>query len=772
MLKNSIKDILLSKGYVYYEITPKDCPSPLFINQGKRIKQIGVMMASLASLGYALDAKALRLLQAVSDDVLNAVYREVYDYLFAKTGAGHKKDLVFYPQFPAVDNIPLEDKYFYAMIHYLTVAIKDFGCYINPYTYQATEEEMAKVRLPFNEKNKPTVIKLCVNPDQFFQILSDYACDSLTAPVAIPDVKKPGIIDVFTLCIDANKPLPVPSEIPFKENMAWFVGQCINLCGSVELFIVKCPVAPYVKTVTDVLRLYAVLSGSSPMVNDRTKFHSLPRMARRWLLKMLDGILGERSEAVEEFAQRRELWLRAFERLHPGEYQHEYAFAYTAARDLRDDSIITWMGSVDAAHKSGDPYRYLELLSQRPGVYARRLDYLLRDQSFNLYSLATRVGFPTLVLREWKKISDKVSIPVLFQLRDHFLCRLDGVKGPRAITFNVPSGKKTHVEQDTREPIGKAVIDTVIHQIDEAIGRQLATKSKKCAKVYIEGGRGSLSNYALPTNDRAVSDNVKDVPFGSYVELVDDTKTVIRLFTHWKNIDGGKYGQERVDIDLSAQFLNEDFSCGGMLSWHSLGGLGGDVAAFSGDVTNAPDGAWEFIDIRVPSIRKKFPKIRYVVMSNNAYTGQSFSDVPELFSGFMLRESLGERGDLYEPSTVAAKFDLKQESDRQSLAVVVDLWTLRVYKVDQPLPSGGAIAASSLTAIGALVRKAVSPRTSLMEALAIADGGNGKYIELVSHPKDADLIIGESENADIHPWDQEKISNLLQKGIDFSENQD
>ena len=59
-----------------------------------------------------------------------------------------------------------------------------------------------------------------------------------------------------------------------------------------------------------------------------------------------------------------------------------------------------------------------------------------------------------------------------------------------------------------------------------------------------------MSKYALPGNDRNVSESFKAIPKGSKIDVDLKDKQIIRLFTYWKNakIDGF---EERIDNDLS-----------------------------------------------------------------------------------------------------------------------------------------------------------------------------------------------------------------------------
>ena len=84
------------------------------------------------------------------------------------------------------------------------------------------------------------------------------------------------------------------------------------------------------------------------------------------------------------------------------------------------------------------------------------------------------------------------------------------------------------------------------------------------------------------------------------------------FFIYWKQ-------HARVtDYDLSVQLLDEDFMLAGQVSYTNLSSAG---AVHSGDITEAPDGASEFIDVDLSAV-----KARYVVPTVNVFSGEGFDD--------------------------------------------------------------------------------------------------------------------------------------------------
>ena len=669
----------------------------------------------------------------------------------------------------------MAELYINAMLHYISVAFKDLG--LCEEAYYPETEEYKKVRLPFNEEHKPTVLRIVTTEKECVEkTLIPFFLDNFSSPVAISSVALFNLKEIVAYLNGNGYSIPVPNKIPFKENMAHYVGIVTDTFGGLKGYLKTFEDAgkpingshfPFMTSVTDYLRLYCVISNGSAMLDGKTKFKSQPRIVRRWFLSGLEAILDFNPSAVQEFAERREIWIRAFEYLHPGEFK-EYREVNDAAYNLRQDEITTYNGELEKALAT-DLAQALKLLKDRPGVFARRLDALLRNPK---YADVNHSRF----LMEWEKAASGVSVPVLYQLRDHLIARNSEKdkkhKFGRSFVIKTEKGSKTHYEdKDERLPLRSDDVLWAITSIDRAIADQLGKNGG--TKVYFSDPVNSFSNYALPTNDRAVSANLQDVPFGSYIELESkEGFNVVRLFTHWHDIVKKEhfnlYGQGRVDIDLSAQMFGEDFSSKGCLSWHSLGPNGKGIV-FSGDITAAPQGANEYIDVDLKIFRQVNPDVRYIAIVNNVFTGQAFGDIPECFSGAMLRSGL-ESGELFEPSSVVAKFDLHQDSTQQSLALILDVVDMRLYKIDQPMLGCYAIAANYISATGNVIRKAVSEKTMLSAALQAAING-GRLIPVYDQ-SDAEIIIGLDEKANVHPWDQEKISKIIMQPLDKVENKE
>jgi hypothetical protein len=143
-------------------------------------------------------------------------------------------------------------------------------------------------------------------------------------------------------------------------------------------------------------------------------------------------------------------------------------------------------------------------------------------------------------------------------------------------------------------------------------------------------------DVALPLSGRASEGGFAVLPRGSRAPVTGD---VLRFFTYWRQAG------RTTDYDLSVLLLDDDFLEAGQVSWTNYHH---DGVVHSGDLTDATDGATEFID--VPHTTGG----RYVVPQVNIYSGEYFDEVAESMFGYQTRTA-DQRGAPFEPRTVRAR---------------------------------------------------------------------------------------------------------------------
>ncbi|MFD8643390.1 hypothetical protein ACFV14_24205 [Streptomyces zaomyceticus] len=410
-------------------------------------------------------------------------------------------------------------------------------------------------------------------------------------------------------CVDG----PQPETITVRENRA-----VVNLAR------LRAGAAPLLDTVTDVLRLACALAEGDVTLREPTRFRALPRPYRRALLAGLDAVVAASPAKLADVSAHREAWKRLGERLHPHEYPHwpDAAEVFAVARGER--TVPSLDSRVEELLGRGDVTGAAELLAAAaPGRLFRAVDRLLRDAADGKERDA--------VLAAVARAAPEVSGRVVLSVGEHVRNRADG-KRERRVFVNREG--RAWVADDTRPPLTDSVRERLVEVLDAETRRRLPDPGH----LLIDP---DVLDVALPLSGRAASAGLGVLPRGSVSPVEGE---LLRFFTYWRE------AARTTDLDLSALVLDEDFAT---VTWLSYTALTDVEGRHSGDITEAPDGASEFIDLRLGAVRGT-----YIVPQVHVFSGEGFDEVAEGFFGFMLRE--GEQGGRpFEPRTVRMKSDLR-----------------------------------------------------------------------------------------------------------------
>lgn len=411
---------------------------------------------------------------------------------------------------------------------------------------------------------------------------------------------------------------------------------------------------------TDVMRIAYALSADDAdlSLKENVKF-KLTTSERRNMLVLLEGLRGQ--TLAEDMMRNRERWLRLGEKLKPTKYAERFPNVAMAFHDLRNNHkrIPTFNKAMESVIRSRTvDQAFVDQMATRPGEFARKIDFMLRE-----------AADPQIVITGLEKIVAGLTDKLLLELRKYFRSR-----DRLAQRMFVPKGQinKVQIVPDNRQAIPSVVIDAVC---DICTNELLSRYSKKSSlgKVWIDP---ALRDVLMPFNRRGDTSAVGSIATkGSRFPFTGD---VIRGFVWWKN------GETRVDVDLSIVTFDKNFNNLGHVAYTCLRGAG---MQHSGDITDAPNGASEFIDMDVNVVRQS--GVRYVALSVISYTGQPFNSF-ESFAGFMERDAL-RSGKVYEPESVALRFDISSAT-KQHMPVIFDLVDRKVIYADMSLSTVGSCA--------------------------------------------------------------------------------
>jgi stress response protein SCP2 len=670
--------------------------------KGNDVLASGIIAAfnvNLQSLGYTLALETVEHLKTLNPGQIEYLMKDLSRLLSELTGV--RKYYPMYPDFPAqVMDASDAELYWNAILHYFSVAVSDVThdpsmVWLPQYVKtprHSTRSSSFSLEKALSAATTPyRVLQMGTEQD-----LRDIASNLVSANTSISEQDKQ---DLRWLIV--NGYLPFIAEIPNKENLA--------LIGSVMLLSPAfATVAPFFKTATDVLRLAVAFFGGDVSLAVHTKFTTIPRKVRKTIL----GLLSNCSNVAEDMLRWSERWKRLGERLHPGQYAKQYPAVAKAFKELQNKQIKSFDSKIVSYIAHDNWHGVVELLSTRPGDFSRRLDHMLR--SWPDPSVVATFG----------RIAEKVSTPVLLQVMNHFKHRHSDLR----IFF--PKGNISKVKAiPNKLPDVPALGQRCVVTTCEQTLVQRFSKLPSLKNVFLDP---RLENYNVPFSQRSASNSLRTLVRGSRVKI-DGLQGTIRFFIYWKE------KEERVDVDLSAMMFDENWQYKEHISYFNLRG-GGQVKAFhSGDITSAPEGACEFIDVDIKSLQAVGG--RYVIMCLNSFTKQNFSDMQDCIAGWMLREK-SQSGEIFEPSTVQDRIDVTTDADAV-LPLAIDVVDRKVIWLDMAYSAGWgfnnvATNFNKITMVGRAFTELHKP--NLYDLLHLHAQARGT---LVGSEEEADIVFSE-----------------------------
>lgn len=639
------------------------------------------LSANLHSFGRSLSGDLLRGIADLSHAAASDLARDLTGAVRGQVGADLSVAKPMYPNFPRqVMEASDAELYVNAVMHYLGDAV---GVRVLP-RYRLRRRDLLDEVVHTQQLQVATP-----------QMVTGHLERLLRSAVAWAPAQR----DFMSAVLAERPDLVVADElptIPNRENAALFA-----VLRGPEL------VLDNLVSVTDVLRVAVVLSGGEPSLADPPRFGRFSRPARRTLLAAIDRAPGD---LTEDMSRHPELWKRLGERLHPGEHAVRFPRALAAFTAVRSKQARSIASQVETTLP--DTVAVAHLLRTRPGELVRRLDHLLRVDPATSEQVLD-------VVRAMKAPSLQVVVQAL--------AALSTANGRPALRIFVPKGAvgSAHIVRDTRPPLPAETVVSVRTALQDKALEILRTATP-LGRTFVDP---ELKAYTVPFGVRSASRSLRTVGRGTRVPLPE--KDTLRLFVHWRDVDAAT----RTDLDLSALMLDENFEQAGQVAYYSMRNR---YAWHSGDITSAPQGASEFLDVHLPGALDA--GVRYVAMTVHCYTRQAFQEVPDCFAGFMSRAA-PQSGEIYEPTTVENRFDLAADS-RSATPMVFDLvqrtaiWLDLNVDVERKLQRNLADSAADVSKLLRAVLQRPAP--TLFDLLLLHARARG---EVVTTRSDADTIF-------------------------------
>ena len=650
------------------------------------------IQAELMNLGFMLNKDAFHAAELAPREWLLSFHNEALGHLRKALGA-HRNFRPFYGNFPTqVMEMSDIELFVNAFVHYLSDGkwepnkkLKERGI-----SFENTEFKIIKLG---NENDFRNIFTRLVSVNSS---LTD--ADKLTVAWFVDTYKAEG--------------LSVPEVIPFKETLCILAAKGLNV---------------KVKQATDVLRVAVYLSGgdislpSIPKVTvkevhpgwrqwffeslktaqeqarESFKFKKFTRAERRQIL----GLLEKTTLDVSEMQGRLGRWLRLGEVLHPGEYAAKFPKTHAAFRDLRNQSkfekIRTFHGRVDLAFAK-DWRSGVALLAERPGEFARKLDWMVRTFE------------PTPVLNQFAEIGDKISSKVLFELYNHF----DARTKPEAVRSIMLKGNQSKMQVlEPLAPLSEGLAERIKATIFGILQEKISGLPS-LGKVWIDP---KLKDVPVPFAMRSVNSAVKTYVRGTRIPFRADAK-VVRPFIHWFDDNGS------VDLDLSVGFYSETLQSLGAISFHNL--RNHDLnCTHSGDIRHRQGACAEYVDVDIQRCLSK--GVRYAMVQVNNYDGRPLHAVKDCVFGLMEREK-PVANEIFVPKTITNCMGIANESSTVNICML-DLQEKNYIWMDMETAGNFAmyesVADKTLDMIKSLLG---TPKISVYDLLKLHADARGSHV--------------------------------------------
>lgn len=599
---------------------------------------------NVEAYGYTFGDDVIKTIMTYTRPALIEFHRKLIPMLMALRGA----DVLYTPMYPGFPEQVAEasdaELFVNAILHYWT-----FG--------QWRPEYRVGKRLPLLNAEKKTVLTIGTEDDLAEVFVNLCASKTSLSKQDLADIK----------AIIASKPAFVerlPETIPMKENAAYISNLLMQAdpSGNYEA------ISRYMKTATDVLRLIVAMSDGDLSLASPTHFKHMRRPERRLIM----GLLSRLGKVDEDMFRYRDEWIRIGEILHPGKFTNAMYKDIIKCFDMlrNEKKPLYFGGKVETLLEQGDVVAASELLKSRPGEFARRLDKLIRA--------AKTPADVNRVLNKFASVAEKVSTPVLLQVRQAFIERSEKKRDTR-VFFPKGNVARAIIVPNELPDIDEIACLTVCNVCNRTL-KDIYAGRKHMGNVYIDE---AMKDYIVPFSQRSASSGNKTLVRGSKVPLGGNAN-VVRGFIWWTNTKNS-----RVDIDLAASILDEDFNFLGEVAYYHLkeAKFGG---YHSGDIVDGGpengDGVAEFVDVNIDSVVKNGG--RYIAYQVYAFTRYPFCNLPNCRFGWMERSDLND-GEIFEPSTVETAIKL-QANDTTSVPVLFDCVERRFIWMDMNLDIYGA----------------------------------------------------------------------------------
>ena len=484
---------------------------------------------------------------------------------------------------------------------------------------------------------------------------------------------------------------------------------------------------------SDVIRLVEALQFKKYESKDIKKLN-LRNQDRKLLTRVLDYIFEHGVCDLRTCYEKRKLWKGLLHHLH---YKAKNETAAQFLDAIRGDELRSVYSDFERAMGEGRIKDAVDVLRDEKGTGAvlRNLDYLLSRCETD-----DEVDYVLDVIDGKNKI-------LLIQLLLHYYTANPDAR--RVFRFQKFGLMHLHEETAKEARARRTALDAqAVSRINMHLWSALEGACKgTLGKVYADE---DMKRIALPLQEGTSMGGVGTLARGSRLPIPDGKK--IRAFTYWELVD---------DIDLSAFGVSED---GEQIefSWRNLfdeddDPMNDEAIVFSGDEVSGYDGGSEFFDINLDAFKEDYPRMRYVVLCNNVYSGDPFSACL-CKAGYMMRDE-EDSGEVFEPKTVKSSFAITCASTFAYL-YAIDLQTREIVWLNVSRDSRERVAGETKMAF-------LLDYLNVTDVINLHDFAYMLATEVVDDPSRADVVFSDTYQPSregvelIRSYDFERVMQLL-----------
>ena len=562
------------------------------VNETLSIEELATLIKKFEGYGYIF-SKELAI--AISKEERNVIIDKLKSVIKVIENFKSDKDyVVFYKNFPdEVINMSEAELYINQILHYWIGYLP------------SNSENIIKEDVEPSKLVKATELKLIDD-----EIIEKLFIDLLSSNVTLSEQY------LDDVCV-----LTHSKSIEELENYMEYI-QMKETLTTVSSYILKKEgvLIGNFKTATDILRLIAKISGDE-LNNKHIHFAYFSRAELSQLMTKLENL----QNPMPDIKRYSKPW-HTFFKLYAKKINFKKYPKVRKAVDMLfgDISYMTERGKINEQIKrlptmsEEDLDNFVKEFTIFYGDYVREILSLLNKAKENQYEKLL-IGLENCV--------DKVNTRVLFQLYDRIInLKAKDKTVPRLVNSK---GKWRRLRESIS--LSDELLNRVLQIVEDGIKTQLKEK-ETLGKVYIDE---DYKNIMLTTSEKDSNISLRPMTRGSRIKFNPNAE-VLRFFVAWKNLDEKimkefkvKYG--RVDIDLSALSFDKDFKFKRVVAYYNQKEMG---FAFSGDITDAPQGALEYIDIYDLEKQKK-NGTRYILMQIRSYNGYTFKEINSVYAGVM-----------------------------------------------------------------------------------------------------------------------------------------